>query len=144
MTGPTRQNYERKLNDEFDQYVKKIKDSKKEYLNNKEKFNTFIKSKKSLAKEMESINEQNCNIKHPDKKLGRLIIKTKFIDIGPVDHQENDELWINFKINKKFLQEKNSFFKNLKKLDLNIKNQIELIDVTQDKEKLIKHAVYKN
>ena len=62
LTGPTRQNYERKLNEEFDQFVKKIKDSKKEYLNNKDKYvNTFIESKKSLLKEMESINEQNCS-----------------------------------------------------------------------------------
>ena len=29
LTGPTRQNYERKLNEEFDKFVKKIKDSKK-------------------------------------------------------------------------------------------------------------------
>ena len=36
-----------KLNEEFDQFVKKIKDSKKEYLNNKDKYvNTFIESKK--------------------------------------------------------------------------------------------------
>ncbi len=31
LTGPTRQNFEGKLNEEFDQYVKQIKDSKKEY-----------------------------------------------------------------------------------------------------------------
>ena len=59
--------------------------------------------------------------------------------------KENDELWINFKkINKKFLQEKNSFFKNLKKeYSANINNQIELIDTLkdiQDKEKLPTHA----
>ena len=110
MTGPTRQNYERELNDEFDQYVKKIKDSKKEYLNNKEKYvDKFIESKKSLAKEMESINDQNCSDKTSWIKKIRAFesLKQKFIDIGPVDHQENDELWINFKkINKKFLQEK--------------------------------------
>ena len=148
LTGPTRQNYERKLNDEFDQYVKKIKDSKKEYLNNKEKYvDTFIESKKSLAKEMESINEQNCSDKTSWIKKIRAFesLKQKFIDIGPVDHQENDELWINFKkINKKFLQEKNLFFKNLKKeYSANINNQIELIDTlknVKDKEKLPTHA----
>ena len=90
LTGPTRQNYERKLNEEFDQYVKKIKDSKKEYLNNKDKYvNTFIESKKSLAKEMESINEQNCSGKTSwIKKIKEFeSLKQKFIDIGPVDHQ---------------------------------------------------------
>ncbi|GIR97872.1 MAG: hypothetical protein CM15mP101_02420 [Flavobacteriaceae bacterium] len=128
--------------------LKQIKDSKKEYLNNKDKYvNTFIESKKSLLKEMESINEQNCSGKTSwIKKIKEFeSSKQKFIDIGPVDHQENDELWINFKkINKKFLQEKNLFFKNLKKeYSANINNQIELIDTlknVKDKEKLPIHA----
>ena len=137
LTGPTRQNYERKLNEEFDQYVKKIKDSKKEYINNKEKYVvTFIESKKSLAKEMESINNQNCTGKTPWIKKIKAFesSKQKFIDIGPVDHKENDEIWTKFKkISKKFLQEKNSFFKNLKKeYSTNINNQIELINTLKD------------
>ena len=137
LTGPTRQNYERKLNEEFDQYVKKIKDSKKEYINNKEKYVvTFIESKKSLVKEMESINNQNCTGKTPWIKKIKAFesSKQKFIDIGPVDHKENDEIWTKFKkISKKFLQEKNSFFKNLKKeYSTNINNQIELINTLKD------------
>ena len=48
---------------------------------------------------MESINEQNCSGKTSWIKKIREFesLKQKFIDIGPVDHQENDELWINFK-----------------------------------------------
>ena len=91
---------------------------------------------------MESINEQNCSGKTSwIKKIKEFeSSKQKFIDIGPVDHQENDELWINFKkINKKFLQEK-LIFKNLKKeYSANINNQIELIETlknVKDKEKL--------
>ena len=62
LTGPTRQNFEEKLNEEFDQYVKQIKDSKKEYLSNREKYtNRFIGHKKSLLYEMESIFKQNCD-----------------------------------------------------------------------------------
>ena len=148
LTGPTRQNFERKLNEEFDQYVKKIKDSKKEYLNNKDKYvNIFIENKKSLTDEMELIFEQKCNNKTAwIKKINSFeSSKQKFIDIGPVDHRENKELWIKFKkINKNFLQEKNSFFKNLKKqYSINIRKQIELIDNLKDihkKDKLPSHA----
>ena len=148
LTGPTRQNYERKLNEEFDQYVKKIKDSKKEYSKNKEKYvKIFIDSKKSLVEEMKSICNQDCNGKTAwIKKISSFdSSKKSFIDIGPVDHNENEELWKRFKkINKKFLQEKNSFFKNLKKeYSNNINRQIELIDNLKDiykKDELPAHA----
>ena len=148
LTGPTRQNFEEKLNEEFDQYVKQIKDSKKEYLSNREKYtNRFIEDKKSLVYEMESICEQKCSGKTSWlKKINKFeSLKQKFIDIGPVDHEENEELWIKFKkINKKFLQEKNSFFKNLKKeYSANISSQMELIDIlkdTYDQEKLPNHG----
>jgi len=148
LTGPTRQNFEEKLNEEFDQYVKQIKDSKKEYLSNREKYtNRFIKDKKSLVYEMESIFKQNCDGKTSwIKKINSFeSSKQKFIDIGPIDHDENEELWVKFKkINKNFLQEKNSFFKNLKKeYSNNISKQIELIDNLKKihkKDKLPKHA----
>ena len=148
LTGPTRQNFEGKLNEEFDQYVKQIKDSKKEYLTNKEKYiNRFIEDKKSLVYEMESIYKQNCDGKTSwIKKINSFeSSKQKFIDIGPIDHEENEELWVKFKkINKNFLQEKNSFFKNLKKeYSNNISKQIELIDNLKKihkKDKLPKHA----
>ena len=148
LTGPTRQNFEGKLNEEFDQYVKQIKDSKKEYLTNKEKYiNRFIETKKSLVYEMESICKQNCDVKTSwIKKINSFeSSKQKFIDIGPIDHEENEELWVKFKkINKKFLQEKNSFFKNLKKeYSVNISSQMELIDIlkdTCDQEKLPNHG----
>ena len=148
LTGPTRQNHEIKLNEEFDQYVKKIKISKKEYLDNKDKYiNAYIDNKKSFANEMESICEQKCSGKTSwIKKINKFeSLKQKFIDIGPVDHEENEELWIKFKkINKKFLQEKNSFFKNLKKeYSVNISSQMELIDIlkdTYDQEKLPNHG----
>ena len=148
LTGPTWQNLEGKLNEEFDQYVKQIKDSKKEYLINKEKYvNRFIEDKKSLVDEMESICEQDCGGKTSwIKKINSFeSSKQKFIDIGPVDHSENEELWVKFKnINKKFLQEKNLFFKNLKRdYSNNIGKQVELIDNLKKiykKDKIPTHA----
>ena len=71
-----------------------IKDSKKEYLTNKEKYiNRFIKDKKSLVYEMESIFKQNCDGKTSwIKKINSFeSSKQKFIDIGPIDHDENEE-----------------------------------------------------
>ena len=96
---------------------------------------------------MESIFKQNCDGKTSwIKKINSFeSSKQKFIDIGPIDHEENEELWVKFKkINKNFLQEKNSFFKNLKKeYSNNIGKQIELIDNLKQihkKDKLPKHA----
>ena len=133
LTGPTRQNYDHKLNEEFDLYVKKIKDSKKDYLNNKDRYVKLgIKNKKSLIDEMKLIYDKECNGKNEWlKKINSFeTSKEKFMRIGPVDDNENDELWTKFKkINKSFLKEKNLFFKNLKKeYSNNIKKQIELIN----------------
>ena len=132
LTGPTRQNYEQILNEEFDQLVKKIKDSKKDYLNNKGKYIKFnVENKKSLLMKMELIIDQECSVKTAwMKKINSFeIYKKKFVNIGPINHDENNELWNKFKkINKKFLQQKNSFFKNLKKeYSDNINKQNEII-----------------
>ena len=60
--------------------------------------------------------------------------KEKFINIGPLEDVENEELWSDFKkINKKLLIEKNSFFKTLKKeYSENINRQNELIENLKD------------
>lgn len=147
LTGPTKQNHEINLNKEFDDCVKKIKESKKDYLSNKEKYNKqSIENKKRLIDNMRSICDEECTdkiswirkIKFYEKS------KEKFINIGPLEDFENEGLWKEFKeINKKLLIEKNSFFKNLKKeYSNNLKKQNELIENLKDSQK--KEKVFAN
>ena len=147
LTGPTKQNHEINLNKEFDDCVKKIKESKKDYLSNKEKYNKqSIENKKRLIDNMRSICDEECTdkiswirkIKFYEKS------KEKFINIGPLEDFKNEGLWKEFKeINKKLLIEKNSFFKNLKKeYSNNLKKQNELIENLKDSQK--KEKVFAN
>ena len=147
LTGPTKQNHEINLNKEFDDCVKKIKESKKDYLSNKEKYNKqSIENKKRLIDNMRSICDEECTdkiswirkIKFYEKS------KEKFINIGPLEDFKNEGLWKEFKeINKKLLIEKNSFFKNLKKeYSNNLKRQNELIENLKDSQK--KEKVFAN
>lgn len=147
LTGPTKQNHEINLNKEFDDCVKKIKESKKDYLSNKEKYNKLsIENKKRLIDNMRSICDEECTdkiswirkIKFYEKS------KEKFINIGPLEDFENEGLWKEFKgINKKLLIEKNSFFKNLKKeYSNNLKKQNEMIENLKDSQK--KEKVFAN
>lgn len=151
LTGPTRQNHDLKLNEEFDQYIKKIKDSKKDYLNNKDRYvKLSIENKKSLIDEMKLIYDKGCIGKNEWlKKINSFEnSKEKFMRIGPIDDNENEELWKKYKkLNKVFLKEKNLFFKNLKKeYSNNINKQIELINDLKnfhDKDELPKQSVLK-
>ena len=151
LTGPTRQNFDHKLNEEFDQYIKKIKDSKKDYINNKDRYvKLSIENKKKFIDEMKLIYDKECNGKNEWlKKITSFeTSKEKFMKIGPIDDNENEELWTKFKkINKFFLKEKNLFFKNLKKeYSKNINKQIELINNLkniQEKDELPKQSVLK-
>ena len=147
LTGPTKQNHEINLNKEFNDCIKKIKESKKDYLSNKEKYNKLsIENKKRLIDNMRSICDEECidkiswirKIKSYEKS------KEKFINIGPLEDFENEGLWKEFKeINKKLLIEKNSFFKNLKKdYSNNLKRQNELIENLKDSQK--KEKVFAN
>ncbi len=147
LTGPTKQNHEINLNKEFNDCIKKIKESKKDYLSNKEKYNKLsIENKKRLIDNMRSICDEECidkiswirKIKSYEKS------KEKFINIGPLEDFENEGLWKEFKeINKKILIEKNSFFKNLKKdYSNNLKRQNELIENLKDSQK--KEKVFAN
>ena len=147
LTGPIKQSHETKLNKEFDDCIKKIKNSKKDYLINKEKYiKQSLENKKSLIVNMKSICDQECKDKLSwIKKIKSYEkYKEKFMNIGPLEDIKNEELWIEFKkINKKLLIEKNSFFKNLKKeYSNNIKRQNELIENLKDFQK--KDEVFTN
>ena len=95
-----------------------------------------LENKKSLLVTMRSICDQECNDKVSwIKKIKSYEkYKEKFINIGPLEDVENEELWSDFKkINKKLLIEKNSFFKTLKKeYSDNINKQNELIENLKD------------
>ena len=147
LTGPTKQSHETKLNKEFDDCIKKIKNSKKDYLINKEKYiKQSLENKKSLIVNMKSICDQECKDKLSwIKKIKSYEkYKEKFMNIGSLEDIKNEELWIEFKkINKKLLIEKNSFFKTLKKeYSNNIKRQNELIENLKDFQK--KDEVFTN
>ena len=140
LTGPTKHSHETKLNKEFDDCIKRIKDSKKDYLINKEKhIKQDLENKKSLLVTMKSICDQECRDKVSWLKKIKSYekYKEKFINIGPLEDVENEELWSDFKkINKKLLIEKNSFFKTLKKeYSDNINRQNKLIENLKDLQK---------
>ena len=88
---------------------------------------------------MKSICDQECRDKVSwIKKIKSYEkYKEKFINIGPLEDVENEELWSDFKkINKKLLIEKNSFFKTLKKeYSDNINRQNKLIENLKDLQK---------
>ena len=88
---------------------------------------------------MKSICDQECRDKVSWLKKIKSYekYKEKFINIGPLEDVENEELWSDFKkINKKLLIEKNSFFKTLKKeYSDNINRQNKLIENLKDLQK---------
>ena len=117
--GPVKNEDGEKLDLKFDTIIKKIKDQKKEYLNNREKFdNENLELKKELVKKLKNHLENLPNKKNTWIGVVDQVAKIKnhFINIGPIKLSENDSIWNEFKdLNRKFIKEKNLFFKNLKK-----------------------------
>ncbi len=131
--GPVKNEDGEKLDLKFDTIIKKIKDQKKEYLNNREKFdNENLELKKELVKKLKNHLENLPNKKNTWIGVVDQVAKIKnhFINIGPIKLSENDSIWNEFKdLNRKFIKEKNLFFKNLKKnYSTNIEKQKKLIN----------------
>jgi hypothetical protein len=133
LTGPTKGNEEKKLNNKFDSIIQEVKNNKKDYLKNRDdhdKKNIEIKKelvenfKKLMIEEIDEKSKWIKKIKQIEK------IKDEFIGMGPIKSSQNNELWREFKsANKEFINKKNLFFKNLKKTySDNIKKQINLIE----------------
>ena len=133
LTGPVKGNEEKKMNDKFDSIIQVIKDNKKDYLKNRDKHDEKnIEIKKDLVDNFKTLMSEKVENKNQwIKKINQIEnIKNKFIGMGPIKSSQNNEVWKEFKsINKKFIKEKNLFFKNLKKTySDNIKKQLNLID----------------
>jgi hypothetical protein len=131
--GPVKNEDGEKLDLKFDIIIKKIKDQKKEYLNNREKFdNENLELKKELVKKLKNHLENLPNKKNAWIGIVDQVTKIKnhFINIGPIKLSDNDSIWNEFKdLNRKFIKEKNLFFKNLKKnYSTNIEKQKKLIN----------------
>jgi hypothetical protein len=133
LTGPTKGNEEKKLNNKFDSIIQEVKNNKKDYLKNRDDYDKKnIEIKKELVENfkklmIEEIDEKSKWIKKI-KQIEK--IKDEFIGMGPIKSSQNNELWREFKsANKEFINKKNLFFKNLKKTySDNIKKQINLIE----------------
>ena len=133
LTGPTKGNDEKKMNNKFDSIIQEVKNNKKDYLKNREDHDKKnIEIKKELVENfkklmIEEIDEKSKWI-NKIKKIEK--IKDEFIGMGPIKSSQNNELWKEFKsVNKEFINKKNLFFKNLKKTySDNIKKQINLIE----------------
>ncbi len=135
--GPVEPKVEESLNNEFDNIIKKVKESKKAYLENKEEFD-----KKNISRKKEILENIKKLIKeYPKDKIVWLklinnvkILKEEFMNIGPIKGDENNEIWKSFKnINRDFSKEKNLFFKNLKKdYSDNINKQLEILKELED------------
>ena len=124
---------EKKMNDKFDSIIQVIKENKKDYLKNRDKYDKKnIEIKKNLVDNFKKLmNEKHEEKNEWIKKINQIEkIKNEFIGMGPIKSSENNEIWKEFKsINKEFIKEKNLFFKNLKKTySENIKKQITIIE----------------
>jgi len=130
--GPVEPKIEENLNNEFDNIIKKIKESKKAYLENKEEFDQKnIIKKKQILENFKNLIKEYPKEKNEWLKLINHIkaLKEEFMNIGPIKGNENNEIWKSYKnINRDFSKEKNLFFKNLKKdYSENINNQFEIL-----------------
>ena len=133
QVGPVKSDDEKKLELKFDTIIKNIKNQKKYYLNNRDKFDKEnLEHKKELIKRFKDYLENLPNEKNKWIKIVDEISKIKdaFINIGPIKLSENDKIWDEFKaLNRKFIKEKNSYFKKLKKnYSFNIEKQHKIIN----------------
>ena len=133
QVGPVKSDDEKKLELKFDTIIKNIKNQKKYYLNNRDKFDKEnLEHKKELLKRFKDYLENLPNEKNKWIKMVDEIAKIKdaFINIGPIKLSENDKIWDEFKaLNRKFIKEKNLYFKKLKKnYSFNIEKQLKIIN----------------
>lgn len=133
QVGPVKSDDEKKLELKFDTIIKNIKNQKKYYLNNRDKFDKEnLENKKKLIKRFRDYLENLPNEKNKWIKMVDEIskIKDEFINIGPIKLSENDKIWGEFKaLNRKFIKEKNLYFKKLKKnYSFNIQKQLKIIN----------------
>lgn len=133
QVGPVKSDDEKKLELKFDTIIKNIKNQKKYYLNNRDKFDKEnLENKKKLIKRFRDYLENLPNEKNKWIKMVDEISKIKdtFINIGPIKLSENDKIWGEFKaLNRKFIKEKNLYFKKLKKnYSFNIEKQLKIIN----------------
>ena len=133
QVGPVKSDDEKKLELKFDTIIKNIKNQKKYYLNNRDKFDKEnLENKKKLIKRFRDYLENLPNEKNKWIKMVDEISKIKdaFINIGPIKLSENDNIWDEFKaLNRKFIKEKNLYFKKLKKnYSFNIEKQLKIIN----------------
>ena len=133
QVGPVKSDDEKKLELKFDTIIKNIKNQKKNYLNNRDKFDKEnLENKKKLIKRFRDYLENLPNEKNKWIKMVDEIskIKDEFINIGPIKLSENDKIWDEFKsLNRKFIKEKNLYFKKLKKnYSFNIEKQLKIIN----------------
>ena len=133
QVGPVKSDDEKKLELKFDTIIKNIKNQKKYYLNNRDKFDKEnLEHKKELIKRFKDYIE---NLPIEKNKWIKMVdeiskIKDAFINIGPIKLSENDKIWDEFKaLNRKFIKEKNLYFKKLKKnYSFNIEKQLKIIN----------------
>ncbi len=133
QVGPVKSDDEKKLELKFHTIIKNIKNQKKYYLNNRDKFDKEnLENKKKLIKRFRDYLENLPNEKNKWIKMVDEIskIKDEFINIGPIKLSENDKIWGEFKaLNRKFIKEKNLYFKKLKKnYSFNIEKQLKIIN----------------
>ena len=133
QVGPVKSDDEKKLELKFDTIIKNIKNQKKYYLNNRDKFDKEnLEHKRELIKRFKDYLENLPNEKNKWIKMVDEIAKIKdtFINIGPIKLSENDKIWDEFKaLNRKFIKEKNLYFKKLKKnYSFNIEKQLKIIN----------------
>jgi len=131
--GPVEKKFEKELNSELEEIENKINKSKKHFEENRDSileknYDDIIvlleKGKSLFEDKTESLKSWQRRISDFEK------IKRQILNSGPIPKKFNKKFWTDYKkLLKEFYSQKNSFFKNLKKIySDNIEKQFSLIN----------------
>ena len=131
--GPVEKKFEKELNRELEEIEIEINKSKKIFEENRDSileknYNNIIilleKCKSLIQDKSESLKSWQRRISDFEK------IKRQILNSGPIPKKSNKKFWTDYKkLIKEFYSQKNSFFKNLKKIySDNIEKQVSLIN----------------
>jgi len=117
--GPVGREHREEVWDRFSAATKKVHDKRHDFFKDlRSKFDENVDKKLAVIEAIEVIDtSKNANRSDWQKSIKELeSLRTKFFDIGQVPRVKNKEIWDKFKgATKKFNNEKNIFFKNIKK-----------------------------
>jgi len=129
--GPVSREHRDEVWEQFSEATKKIHDKRHDYFKDlKSKFDENVDKKLAVVKEIENLDFSKNNSKADWQKSIKELeaLRNKFFSIGQVPRAKSDKIWAAFKeATHKFNNEKNSFFKDVKKDHLENLNKKKLL-----------------